>query len=647
MSASVIRETRSREGGNLSEAEEEALLRLIRDDSVVIRPADKGSGIIILNTEDYLGKLDREVKDDTTYRPVKEDQTAHVHRKVKKLASELHRKGYIGPHQMTYLVPARPQPGQLQGNPKLHKPDVPLRAIVSGRGHATERIAEAAEEQLRCHVESLQSYVRDTNDFLVKLQNTPQPILGQYGHAPLLFCMDVKKLYPSVPRSDGIEACRLALNSRRDPPIPTEKVLEMIELVLDNNNFNITSDRQYIQTDGTAIGSRLGRNYACTFMGQWERRMMQGDTLKPVVYLRYIDDIFGIWLHGADELRAFHDRANKIHPKIQVDLRMSPSEIEFLDVIVKLQSGVLTTDLFEKPTDSKTYLHFHSDHPMHTKKAVPFGLAQRMRRICSSDDDYKRHRDDLKARLVERKYPASLVERELRKVDNAKRDQLLNTKSEKMDRVRVPMAVTFTRYLPDVAAILRRNRHLLHRSQRMRNIFPSDPMVAYKRGRNLRDLLVHRKTRVLISKQGASKSDCCGKECVICRRMYADGDRVAGAREGHVTTYDRTIGCRSVNVIYGIWCAVCRYVCYVGETGGCLYSRVQNHLSSIRASNPAVTLPVRGHFCAQGHSVNDVRVVGLERVWRQHVEYRRVREKRWMNLLGTQGAIGGLNKRYG
>ena len=43
----------------------------------------------------------------------------------------------------------------------------------------------------------------------------------------------------------------------------------------------------------------------------------------------------------------------------------------------------------------------------------------------------------------------------------------------------------------------------------------------------------------------------------------------------------------------------------------------------------------------------DVRVVGLERVWRQNVEHRRARERRWMNLLGTHGAIGGLNKRYG
>ena len=92
---------------------------------------------------------------------------------------------------------------------------------------------------------------------------------------------------------------------------------------------------------------------------------------------------------------------------------------------------------------------------------------------------------------------------------------------------------------------------------------------------------------------------------------------------------------------------VTRCVCYVGETGGCLYTRIQNHLSSIRADSPAVVLPVRSHFCAPGHSVSDVRVVGLERVWRPNVEYRRVRERRWMDLLGTNGAVHGLNKRYG
>ena len=199
----------------------------------------------------------------------------------------------------------------------------------------------------------------------------------------------------------------------------------------------------------------------------------------------------------------------------------------------------------------------------------------------------------------------------------------------------------------NMTAILKSKRHLLHRSERMASIFPSDPMVAYKRGKNLEDILVHGKTRRVISGEGERKVQNCGKSCVICKRTYASGELVQGPRHGCVTTYDRTIGCRSVNVVYGIWCNVCRCVCYVGETGGCLYTRIQNHLSSIRASNPAVSLPVRLHFLAPGHSIDDVWVVGLERVWSQDVEYRRSREKRWMNLLGTQGGKEGMNKRYG
>ena len=383
-------------------------------------------------------------------------------------------------------------------------------------------------------------------------------------------------------------------------------------------------------------------------MGQWEKQLLDGAPFKPLLYLRYVDDIFGIWLHGEQKLRQFHDRANQIHPKIQVELRTSPAEVECLDVTVKLDNkGLLTTDLFIKPTDSKSYLHFNSDHPLHTKKAVPFGLGLRMKRICTREDDFKKHRDNLKARLIDRDYPTHVVERELQKVDKAGRDKLFGVKTRKTERKGVPMAITYSRYLPDIKAALRSKRHLLHRSQNLRNIFPLDPMVAYRRGRNLRDMLVHSKTRYTTSNRGTKRSESCGKGCVICRRMYDDDELVTGAQDGCVTTYDRTIGCRSVNVVYGIWCGVCKCVCYVGETGGCIYTRVQNHLSTIRADNPAVVLPVRSHFCAPGHSVSDVRVVGLERVWRQNVEYRRVRDRRWMNLLGTNGTVGGLNKRYG
>ena len=112
-----------------------------------------------------------------------------------------------------------------------------------------------------------------------------------------------------------------------------------------------------------------------------------------------------------------------------------------------------------------------------------------------------------------------------------------------------------------------------------------------------------------------------------------------------VCTYDRSIGCRSRNVIYGIMCEVCECVVYVGETGGQFYQRVQNHLSTIRCGK--VEMEVAAHFNETGHQITDAKFVGLEKVWKSWTIYRRVREQRWIGLLGTDhgAGTGGLNKK--
>ena len=203
-----------------------------------------------------------------------------IQKKVKDLADRLRAKGLVGKYQHQYLIQKIPQPGLLQGNPKLHKKGAPLRVIISGRGHPTERIAELAESELGSHVESQPSYVRDTTDFINKISKIN--LKGSKKDEDLLlFCMDVRKLYPSVPRKEGIEACRKALDSRTDPHIPTPDVIEMIELVLDNNNFSLGSSEHYVQVEGTAIGSKLGRNYACTYLGDWENKLFASSEKNP------------------------------------------------------------------------------------------------------------------------------------------------------------------------------------------------------------------------------------------------------------------------------------------------------------------------------------------------------------------------------
>ena len=624
---------------NLSKAEEEALYQLMTDDDIVIRPADKGSGIVVLDRSDYLARLQDEVNDDSTYKKTNGDLTMSIQKKVKDLADRLRTRGFIGKYQHQYLIQKIPQPGLLQGNPKLHKKGAPLRVIVSGRGHPTERVAELAESELRSHVESQSSYVRDTTDFINKIGKIK--LQDNKGEEDLLlFCMDVRKLYPSVPRKEGIEACRRALDARKDPHIPTPDVLEMIELVLDNNNFSLGSSEHYVQVEGTAIGSKLGRNYACTYLGQWEKDLLASAEKKPLVYLRFIDDIFGVWTHGAEALKAFGDIANSLHPKIQLDLRFSKTSIEFLDVTVHLEGSRLTTDVYTKPTDTRAYLHFDSDHPRHTKRAVPYGLAVRAKRICSNQSRYQRQKQEIHSKLRQRGYPARDINLSLERAGGIDRATLLEKKTTTASKDGVPLVLTYSAHLPNINKVLATKRHILHRSDRLKEAFSANIFTSYKRGTNLRDILVHKKTKQLVLGE-VRRGQQCGKNCVVCRRIYHEKDTVCG--QLGTCTYDKSIGCLTNNVIYGIFCRKCEGVCYVGETGGKLYTRVQNHLSTIRTGKTSFV--VSSHFNGEGHTESDLEVVGLEKVWRSSVVYRRLREQRWMGFLGTNQQLGGLNKK--
>ena len=134
--------------------------------------------------------------------------------------------------------------------------------------------------------------------------------------------------------------------------------------------------------------------------------------------------------------------------------------------------------------------------------------------------------------------------------------------------------------------------------------FYNNLFVSYKRGTNLGDLLVHGKTKRLAS-IGVTSSGKCGKNCCICRVMYCGANRIKGPRKLSCT-YDKTIGCKSCNVIYGIWRTVCQIVAYVGETRGTLYQRTQNYLSSIKCERQG--MEVAKHFNGEGHALEDMRV---------------------------------------
>ena len=122
----------------------------------------------------------------------------------------------------------------------------------------------------------------------------------------------------------------------------------------------------------------------------------------PNKYWRFVDDIIGLLRHGEAALLKFHQAANAIHPRIQVTLRYSEDEIEFLDTLVRIENGLIRTSLYAKPTDQHIYVYNKSDHPKAVNRSITYGLSTRAKRICSDLREYRKEKKKIFNRMVTR-----------------------------------------------------------------------------------------------------------------------------------------------------------------------------------------------------------------------------------------------------
>ncbi len=106
-------------------------------------------------------------------------------------------------------------------------------------------------------------------------------------------------------------------------------------------------------------------------MGDFKDRHVYTYHLQPLVWYRFIDDIFMILTHGPEALDTFIQHLNSAHRIIKFTHEISNTQISFLNILIKKdQNGVLHTDLYTKPTDTHSYLHYGSCHPKHQKKVI-------------------------------------------------------------------------------------------------------------------------------------------------------------------------------------------------------------------------------------------------------------------------------------
>ena len=103
-----------------------------------------------------------------------------------------------------------------------------------------------------------------------------------------------------------------------------------------------------------------------------ETEFLKSQEIKPWLWKRFIDDIFFIWTDTEENLDKFLEDLNKFRPDLRFIYEKSRDNIDFLDVVIKIKEGKITTNLFCKPTDGHQYLHYDSCHAEHIKRSIVF-----------------------------------------------------------------------------------------------------------------------------------------------------------------------------------------------------------------------------------------------------------------------------------
>jgi hypothetical protein len=611
---------------NLTESERQALREISQDPTLILKPADKGGAIVVMTKEQYLQKAEDLLNNRHHYRRIYRDLNGEYTKQITEYINKKKQETKINPEVATYITPRQPRTPVFYILPKIHKKNIPGRPIVSAIDSPTDKISKFLDNILRPLVPRIPSYIKDTGHLL--------GILKDLHHIPstaIIATMDVSALYTNIPHSEGVQASLKAIlqaDIKSEHCPPPEVISYLMRLTLERNCFEFNS-KYYVQITGTAMGTAMAPSYANLFMHELETKLLQGSKYQPYRWYRYIDDILIIWVNTKEALDEFVTYANNYHPTIKFTMEQSTDEIPFLDLYIQLRDNRITTRTYHKPTDAHNYLHYSSNHPSHQKKGIPYSQFLRMVRNCTLRKDAEYSINLLFQKFLQRGYPRRLLQEQKTKALVLTQETILAPKD--LTRSTQESLIYITTHNPSgprtkdillqFQPILRNHPHTNH----MENF-----IVAYRRPRNLRDILVHSS----MSPRLPSGTFKC-KNCTICPHIR-EGPSFVDSSGKHQFRTQGHITCMTNYVIYLIQCKKCKTQ-YVGQTSKNIKTRLTQHLGDIKRKEKKKTVAV--HFNIPGHCLRDVTIGAISLAPRITSE-RLLSEKSWMITLKTMQPWG-------
>ncbi|CAH8643572.1 unnamed protein product [Schistosoma mattheei] len=344
---------------------------------MILRP-DKGSGVVLMNTADYVTKMKQILDDQLRFKVDKsqKDLTDSTEKRIKGMLRELLKRKMIGNSTYNDLKPRGSRLPHMYGLPKVHKHDVPLRPILSMINSPYHKVARWLAEKLEPVRRRLATYtLKDSFQFADRLNRTN--VADKF-----MVSFDVTSLFTNIPLLETID---IICQNYDLLPLPAPEFKKLLLMCTTDVQFQF-NNTIYRQIDGVAMGSPLGPILADIFMGYLENMVLKQTISETTEYSRYVDDTFIVCnnkQHAIHMLKHF----NNAHPNIQFTMEHEQNDMfHFLDVAIKRRrDGTVQRSIYRKSTWNGIYLNFNSFCPLSYKKALVKTLFYRAEKICTTD----------------------------------------------------------------------------------------------------------------------------------------------------------------------------------------------------------------------------------------------------------------------
>ena len=613
---------------NLSVEEFEALFTLQNNNDIVIKPADKGSAVVIMDREQYLWEGYRQLNNSVYYSKLTKPIYLDTIPLVDQILRSLYHDKFINHKQMRYLQgDTDPRPRIFYMLPKIHKdpsvwsrPDEipPGRPIVSDCSSETCYTAEFIDHYLNPLSTRHDSYIKDTYDFVNKVRGIHMPADS------LLFTIDIDSLYTNIDITEGLQTIENIFSKYPDVTRPDAHILRLLKINLTRNDFTFNGEF-FLQIKGTAMGKKFAPAYANIFMAEWEVAALASCDKKPLHYFRFLDDIWGVWTHSRLDFNDFLATLNSHNPSITIKSTCSFSSVDFLDTTTFKGPDFLSTrrldiKVYFKDTDTHALLHKSSFHPRHTYAGLVKSQLLRFSRICTREVDFKSATRVLFAALSTRGYSRTFLRKALKTFRVIKPIVIGH---------RLPFVTTYSPSAVRLVGEIKTNfNHMVNSAGLLKDY---SIIAAYRKNKNIKDILVKAKLRPMASPRPNRLGGFFQYRPWVRNRNTHDVFPTPG--QG---------GALSKNCIYLIWCETCG-IQYVGETQNTLLVRFTQHrFNVLRGKN--THLPLVQHFLLHGWPSLSATVLQCNPRW--STSRRRQLERVWIQRLGTLQP-GGLNVRGG